>query len=220
MSKKVVLVDCDPVFREALQFILERKKDLEIVAVGKSIKDMIHLTDLHSPEFLFFDMEMDKFRETEMLRLLIERQPGMKAILYTNRINETSVLRAAEIGLSGYLLKEMRVDELVGSINHLIKGNDYIHHKAISIIIEAYRLLVKGHKNPLEIYPPPESITCREYEVLQLLANGKSNREIGESIGIHTTTVKNHLSNILIKLQVKDRTNAVILAIKNKWVKI
>src|SRR5699024_2006538 len=123
----------------------------------------------------------------------------------------------------GYLLKEMDSNALVEAIRVVSEGGSYLHPKVTHNLVKEYRKLAEENENKENFVffsKPLHLLTRRECEVLQLLAEGKSNRDVAESLEISEKTVKNHVSNILQKLNVKDRTQAVVRAIKNGWVKM
>ncbi|MFC9600257.1 LuxR C-terminal-related transcriptional regulator, partial [Peribacillus butanolivorans] len=129
-------------------------------------------------------------------------------------------------GAQGYLLKEMDADALIDAVRVVAEGGSYLHPKVTHNLVKEYRRLAaeegadRDSVHAVEIRRPLHLLTRRECEVLQLLADGKSNRAIGETLYISEKTVKNHVSNILQKMNVNDRTQAVVLAIKNGWVEV
>lgn len=132
---------------------------------------------------------------------------------------------ALKTGASGYLLKEMDVDALIEAVKVVAEGGSYIHPKVTHNLVREFRRLAEnaakknsGYK--ANIRRPYHLLTRRECEVLQLLAEGKSNRKIGEALYISEKTVKNHVSNILQKMNCNDRTQAVVEAIKRGWVEV
>jgi two-component system response regulator DegU len=144
--------------------------------------------------------------------------------------DEGYVYRTLRSGAYGYLLKEMEASDLVEAVRIVANGGAYIHPKVTGKVVEEFRRL-SGQEEAMELQignqernPANskliESLTRREREVLQLMAEGKSNRVIGDTLFISEKTVKNHVSSILQKLDVQDRTQAVVVSIKNGWVKL
>ena len=162
----------------------------------------------------------------EATRQLVDKYPNSKVIILSIHDDENYVTHALKTGASGYLLKEMDADALIEAVKVVAAGGSYLHPKVTHNLVNEYRRLASGqgggnqHILQMEIRRPLHLLTRRECEVLQLLADGKSNRGIGEALFISEKTVKNHVSNILQKMNVNDRTQAVIEAIKKGWVEV
>src|SRR5699024_5953398 len=143
-----------------------------------------------------------------------------KVMILSIHDDESYVTHALKTGASGYMLKEMDSDELIEAVKIVADGGSYIHPKVTHKLVNEYRRIVNsgskgmGYQQP-EVQMPLHLLTSRECEVLQLLSDGKSNRSIGDALFISEKTVKNHVSNILQKMNVNDRTQAVVTAIKN-----
>ncbi|EAG7099198.1 response regulator transcription factor, partial [Listeria monocytogenes] len=159
--------------------------------------------------------------------MLVRQFPSIKVIVLTIHDTDEYVTEALRAGAVGYLLKEMDAHELVEAVKIVDNGGAYIHPRVAIKLIREYRHLastntsqgVYGYQQP-EVKMPLHILTHRECEVLQLLTDGKSNRGIGETLFISEKTVKNHVSSILQKMKVNDRTQAVVTAIKHGWVYI
>ena len=155
---------------------------------------------------------------------LIEKYPDAKVIILSIHDDESYVSHALKSGALGYMLKEMDADEIVDAIKIVAAGGSYLHPKITKNLVAEYRRLSerenKGSFHQTEIRRPFHLLTKRECEVLQLLTDGQSNRAIGETLYISEKTVKNHVSSILQKMNVNDRTQAVVTAIKNGWVEV
>jgi two-component system response regulator DegU len=136
------------------------------------------------------------------------------------------VTHALKTGAQGYLLKEMDSDSLIEAIRVVSEGGSYLHPKVTHNLVKEYRRLATesvasgAAERTVEYRKPLHLLTKRECQVLQLLADGKSNRAVAETLYISEKTVKNHVSNILQKMNVNDRTQAVVTAIKNGWVEV
>jgi two-component system response regulator DegU len=158
--------------------------------------------------------------------MLVSRYPETKVIILSIHDDENYVQHALKTGAQGYLLKEMDADALIDAVRVVAEGGSYLHPKVTHNLVKEYRRLAaeegadRDSVHTIEIRRPLHLLTRRECEVLQLLADGKSNRAIGETLYISEKTVKNHVSNILQKMNVNDRTQAVVLAIKNGWVEV
>jgi two-component system response regulator DegU len=165
---------------------------------------------------------------TERLRMIF---PEVKVIILSIHDDESYVFETLRKGASGYLLKDMEAESLINAIRSVVSGHAYIHPKVTGKLINQLRRMT--YLDDVGVVAPSQAIkeagmkyvhndnsplTKREAEVLRLMAEGKSNKLIGESLFISEKTVKNHVSSILQKLEVDDRTQAVIAAIKNGWV--
>lgn len=225
MTTKIVIIDDHQLFREGVKRILEFEKSFSVVAEGDDGSDVIGLVEEHHPDVVLLDINMKDTNGIEATRQLIESYPDTKAMILSIHDDEAYVTHALKTGASGYMLKEMDSDELIEAVKVVADGGSYIHPKITHKLVNEYRRLANqqndghGYQQP-EVQIPLHLLTSRECEVLQLLADGKSNRAIGETLYISEKTVKNHVSNILQKMNVNDRTQAVVTAIKNGWVEV
>ncbi len=225
MQTKIAIIDDHELFREGVKRILEFEKTFSVVAEGADGCDAVGIVEEYSPDVVLLDINMKNTNGIEATRQLMETYPDSKAIILSIHDEEAYVTHAMKTGAVGYMLKEMDSDELIGAIKVVAEGGSYIHPKVTHKLVREYRRLANqqnkgtGYQQP-EVRVPLHLLTSRECEVLQLLADGKSNRAIGETLYISEKTVKNHVSNILQKMNVNDRTQAVITAIKNGWVEV
>lgn len=225
LTTKIVIIDDHQLFREGVKRILDFEKTFEVVAEGDDGSDAITLVEEYKPDVIIMDINMPNINGVEATRQLIERYPDSKVIILSIHDDENYVSHALKTGASGYLLKEMDADALVDAVKVVADGGAYLHPKVTHNLVNEYRRLAGDesenvYAQKVEIRRPLHLLTRRECEVLQLLADGKSNRGIGEAIFISEKTVKNHVSNILQKMNVNDRTQAVVVAIKNGWVEV
>ncbi|MBS4178263.1 response regulator [Lederbergia citrea] len=225
MTTRIVIIDDHQLFREGVKRILEFEKTFSVVAEGEDGCAAVQLVEEHSPDVVLLDINMKTTNGIEATRQLIEAYPDTKAMILSIHDDEAYVTHALKTGASGYMLKEMDSDELIEAVKIVADGGSYIHPKVTHKLVNEYRRLANqhnqgsGYQQP-ELHIPLHLLTSRECEVLQLLADGKSNRGIGEALFISEKTVKNHVSNILQKMNVNDRTQAVVTAIKNGWVEV
>jgi two-component system response regulator DegU len=177
------------------------------------------------PDVVIMDINMPHVNGVEATRHLVEKYPNTKVIILSIHDDENYVTHALQTGARGYLLKEMDADALIEAVHVVADGGSYLHPKVTHSLVREYRRLSTGQASntnfqTIEIRRPLHLLTRRECEVLQMLADGKSNRSIGEALFISEKTVKNHVSNLLQKMNVNDRTQAVVVAIKNGWVEV
>jgi two-component system response regulator DegU len=223
---KIIIIDDHRLFREGVKRILDMERDLEVVAEGDDGNAAIDLVTKYNPDVVLMDINMPNINGIEATRKLISRIPDVKVIILSIHDDDTYVNHAIQTGASGYLLKEMDADSLIKAVRVVAEGGAYLHPKVTGNLINEFRRLKSmpsslsgGHAfREVEYRKPLHLLTRRECEVLQMLADGKSNRTIGEELFISEKTVKNHVSSILQKMSVNDRTQAVIEAIKSGWV--
>jgi two-component system response regulator DegU len=224
MKTRIVIIDDHQLFREGIKRILQFEENFEVVAEGADGSEAIALVEKYRPDIVIMDINMPNTNGVEATRQLIETYPDTKVVVLSIHDDENYVMHALQTGAIGYLLKEMDADTLVEAVKVVAEGGSYLHPKVTHNLIKEYRRLAAGkneqEETKSEICLPLHLLTRRECEVLQLLADGKSNRGISEALFISEKTVKNHVSNILQKLNVNDRTQAVVVAIKNGWVEV
>ncbi|MBA2874611.1 response regulator [Thermaerobacillus caldiproteolyticus] len=224
MKTRIIIIDDHQLFREGVKRILQFEEGFEVVAEGTDGNEVLELVEKHRPDIVIMDINMPHMNGVEATKQIIESYPETKVVVLSIHDDENYVMRALQTGASGYLLKEMDADTLIEAIKVVAEGGSYLHPKVTHNLIKEYRRLAAGRskreETKREVRLPLHLLTRRECEVLQLLADGKSNRGIGEALFISEKTVKNHVSNILQKLNVSDRTQAVVVAIKNGWVEV
>lgn len=221
----ILIVDDHQLFREGVKRILDFEESFDVVAEGDDGTDVIDLYMEHQPDVVLMDINMPEVNGIEATRELIEHYPNTKVIILSIHEDETYVTHALQSGAQGYLLKEIDTESLMEAIKVVHEGGSYLHPKITHNLVEEYRKLLEDKESstamkPVEYRKPLHLLTRRECQVLQLLSEGQSNRKIAETLVISEKTVKNHVSNILQKMEVVDRTQAVVMAIKNGWVEV
>ncbi|MFC8685104.1 response regulator [Brevibacillus porteri] len=227
---RIVIVDDHQLFREGVKRILEMEDDFKVVGEGADGGEATVLAEEHKPDVLLMDINMPNINGVSAAENVISVSPSTRVIMLSIHDDEGYVYRTLRAGASGYLLKEMGTTDLVDAVRVVASGGAYIHPKVTGKLIEEFRRLSEQEGTAERSFSVDESqaidpkviesLTRREREVLQLMAEGKSNRAIGEFLFISEKTVKNHVSSILQKLNVQDRTQAVVISIKNGWVKL
>ncbi|MGV3489674.1 MAG: response regulator [Tuberibacillus sp.] len=227
MLTRIALIDDHRLFREGVRRILEMEDNFKVVAEADDGEDVERIVTGINPDVVLMDINMPGLNGVEATRRLINQYPDVKVIILSIHDDENYVTHALKSGASGYLLKEMDADALIEAVKVVADGGAYIHPKVtLNLINEYRRLATAGSKRvpsgfrDIEYRKPLHLLTRRECEVLQLMTDGKSNRAIGDILFISEKTVKNHVSNILQKMNVDDRTQAVVEAIKNGWVQV
>lgn len=222
---KIVLIDDHKLFREGVKRILEFESSFEVIAEGDDGTEAAKLVKENKPDVVLMDINMPNINGIEATADLVRYFPETKVIILSIHDDEAYVTHALKTGAQGYLLKEMDSDSLIEAIRVVSEGGSYLHPKVTHNLVKEYRRLATdsvaaGGDKAVEYRKPLHLLTKRECQVLQLLADGKSNRAVAETLYISEKTVKNHVSNILQKMNVNDRTQAVVTAIKKGWVEV
>jgi len=221
---KIVIIDDHQLFREGVKRILDFEDSFEVIAEGDDGSDALGLYEQYVPEVMLMDINMPRKNGVEATAELLAKYPEAKVIMLSIHDDESYVMHALKTGALGYMLKEMDADAIIQAIKVVAAGGSYLHPKVTRNLVAEFRRLSerenKGSFHQSEIRRPFHLLTKRECEVLQLLTDGQSNRTIGETLFISEKTVKNHVSSILQKMNVNDRTQAVVTAIKNGWVEV
>ena len=222
---KIVIVGDHQLFREGVKRILDFENTFEVVAEGDDGTEVVALYEEFIIQMLFLmDINMPRMNGIEATEQLIKNILMRKVIILSIHDDGSYVTHALKTGALGYMLKEMDAEAIVEAIKVVSTGGSYLHPKVTHNLVEEFRRLSdrehKGAFQQHDIRLPYHLLTKRECEVLQLLTDGQSNRTIGETLFISEKTVKNHVSSILQKMAVNDRTQAVVSAIKNGWVEV
>jgi NarL family two-component system response regulator LiaR len=203
---KVMLVDDHNVVRSGLATFLRAFEDLELVGEAKNGTEALSLCHQTKPDVILMDLMMPEMDGIAATRAILEKYPEVKIIAMTSFEEEQLVQGVLAAGAISYLLKNVTADELAGAIRAAALGRS-------TLSPEATRVLVQATRSPKQ---PTFDLTEREREVLNLVVQGKSNQQIADAMVISVATVKAHISNILSKLQVSSRTEAIAFAINNK----
>jgi|SRR5690625_5040112 len=222
---KIALVDDHKLFREGVKRILSFESSFEVVAEADDGKDVNDLVVTYRPDIILMDINIPEINGIEATTELLKTYPDTKVIILSIHDDENYVTHALQTGAQGYLLKEIDTESLLDAIKVVYDGGSYLHPKVTHNLVQEYRKLVEDSKSKsgleqIEYRKPLHLLTRRECQVLQLLSEGQSNRKIAETLVISEKTVKNHVSNLLQKMKVNDRTQAVVKAIRNGWVEV
>ena len=206
---RILLVDDQRLMREGLRTLLELEDDLEIAGEAANGREALALYEREQPDVVLMDIRMPEMDGVEATRRLRQRWPDAQVIILTTFDDDEYVFDGLRAGAQGYLLKAVSADELADAIRTVAAGGALIDPSVTrKVVAEFARLSRPASKTAL----PPEPLSEREMEVLKLLAEGLTNREIAQRLFLAEGTVKNYVSHILDKLDARDRTQAALRA--------
>ena len=208
---RLILVDDQSLFREALRTLLSLQPDFEIVAEAENGERAIALARVHQPDLILMDLRMPVMGGVEATRRIMAAVPGTRVVVLTTFDEDEEIFEALRAGALGYLLKACSADKLNESVRAAAKGAPVLEPAVTArMMAELNRLSAKEGRKVAQLLADP--LSDRELGVLKLLAEGCSNKEIGSRLNITEGTVKNHMTNVLGKLGVLDRTQAALRA--------
>jgi DNA-binding NarL/FixJ family response regulator len=200
-----MLVDDHTIVREGLRMLLSNEAEIEIVAEAGDGLAAVDKALATRPDVILLDLMLPGINGIEVVRRVLAGHPTCRIVLLTSFVESGDVAAALQAGAAGYLLKDVLKPELLDGIRRAARGEPVMHP-------EAQRKLIQHLSQPK---PDTELLTERELDVLALIARGRSNREIALDLSITEGTVKGHVSNILAKLRLQDRTQAALYAVRN-----
>ena len=213
MKTKVMIADDHSLIREGIKQLLEFDGSIEVIGEASNGVECLEKLEILSPDVLLLDINMPEMNGIDVLKQLKEIKSDVKVLILTVHNELEYLLKAIDIGVDGYILKDSESSELKKAIDIICKGENYIQP---SLIPALNNQLANRDIDKDKI----DLLTSREYEVLIQVANGMSNKEIATNLNISERTVKNHISNIFKKIDVSDRTQAAVFAIKNNIIKL
>jgi len=205
---KVMLVDDQNLVRKGVRSLLELSEEIEVVAEAADGTEAIRTIPEVNPDVVLLDMRMPGLSGLDVLRELDGRDELPPTIILTTFDDDELVLAGIQSGARGYLLKDVALADLVSAIKTVAEGGSMVKPAVTQRLLKGLEHL----ENQFSSLDRPDPLTDRETEILRLMAGGYSNKEIANSLGVAEGTVKNHVSNILSKMGVRDRTRAVLKA--------
>ncbi len=209
----IVIADDHSMIREGLKQLLELEGDIKVVGEAGDGKQCLEVVRRKKPDVLLLDINMPEMNGLQVLEELKMQKMDVKVLILTIHNEIEYLLKAVDIGIKGYVLKDSESSLLKKAIYQVYKGDTFIQPSLTPLLRQSLAKKEKGEKDQ-------NALTKREIQVLKLLAEGMYNREIGEQLFISEKTVKNHVSSIFKKINVTDRTQAAVYAIKNNIVEI
>lgn len=217
-SLKVLVVDDHALFRRGIQMVLDQEPDLEVIGEAADGAEAIEKAQALMPDVVLMDVRMPKRSGIEATKEISDLLPHCKILMLTISDEEADLYEAIKAGASGYLLKEISIEEVADAIRSVWAGQSRISPSMASKLLTEFAAMSKrADEKPSA---PAPRLTDREMEVLRLVAEGLNNREIGSRLFISENTVKNHIRNILEKLHLHSRMEAVVYAVREKMIEI
>jgi DNA-binding NarL/FixJ family response regulator len=205
---KVMLVDDQNLVRKGVRSLLELSEEISVVAEASDGKEAIRTIPEIKPDVVLLDMRMPEMSGLDVLLALSAAGVLPPTIILTTFDDDEMVLAGIKAGARGYLLKDVSLEELVNAVRTVAQGGSMIKPAVTQRLLQGLENL----KTDFSSLDRPDPLTDRETEILRLMAGGYSNKEIANSLGVAEGTIKNHVSNILSKMGVRDRTRAVLKA--------
>ena len=218
---RVLIADDHALFRRGLEMVLQGEPGLDLVGQASDGAEAVQIAGEVLPDVVLMDIRMPKITGIEAARQMKEAAPSAKIIMLTISDEEEDLFEAIRAGASGYLLKDIPLDELAGSVRSVHGGQSLINPSMAGKLLNEFATLARrdAEDEPAKHAPAPK-LTEREMEVLRLVARGMNNRDIAKELFISENTVKNHVRNILEKLQIHSRMEAVMIAVREKLIEI
>jgi two-component system NarL family response regulator len=215
---RVLVVDDHALFRRGLQMVLEQEPDIEVVGEASDGTEAVETAAETLPDIVLMDVRMPKRGGIDACTAIHDVAPSTKIIMLTISDEEADLYDAIKAGAMGYLLKEISIEEVASAIRAVHGGQSLISPSMASKLLTEFAAMVKKTDERQQV--PAPRLTDREMEVLKLVAKGLNNRDIAKQLFISENTVKNHIRNILEKLQLHSRMEAVVYAVREKLLEI
>ena len=221
---RVLIVDDHPLFRQGIRWSLEDARDIQVVGEAENGQEALKLTERLNPDVVLVDVNLPGLNGLEVARVIKRRDPRMGIIILSVYEDDDQLFQAIKVGAAAYSSKDVNPEDLLYFIREVAKGRYLINEAVLAKpnvatrVLHQFRELAATEEEQTALLFAP--LTSREIEILDCIARGLSNKEIATELNISGQTVKNHITSILSKLQVNDRTMAVIYAIQRGWIKM
>ena len=217
---RVLIADDHALFRRGLEMVLEEEDDIDLVGQASDGTEAVAVAGEALPDVVLMDIRMPKTSGIEACRATKEVAPSAKIVMLTISDEEEDLFEAIRAGASGYLLKDIPLDEVAEAVRAVHGGQSLINPSMAGKLLSEFATLAKRDDEEEERvqHVAAPKLTDREMEVLKLVARGMNNRDIAKELFISENTVKNHVRNILEKLQIHSRMEAVMIAVRQKLI--
>ena len=213
MSKiRILVADDHGVVRKGLRFLLDRQPDMEVVGEASEGREVVRLSEELAPDVIIMDVAMPQLNGIDAAAQIIKHNPGIRIVMLSMYADESYLVRALSAGAKGYLLKDSAEVDIVRAVGVVSKGRPFFSPQISQSLLEDYvrTLQQRGLQDSYEL------LTDREREVLQLLAEGKSNKEVATILDLSTYTVETHRTNLMHKLNLHNTAEIVLYAVRKK----
>jgi DNA-binding NarL/FixJ family response regulator len=221
---RVLIIDDHPLFRQGVRRSLEEVGDMEVVGEAENGEEAIKLAERLVPDVALIDINLPGLNGLEVARVIKRREPRVGLIVISVYEDDDQLFQAIKVGAAAYASKDMLPCDLVRMIREVARGKYLINdsviarpHVAARVLHQFRKLAAIEDERTSALFAP---LTSRELEILDCIARGLSNKEIASQLTISGQTVKNHITSILSKLQVNDRTMAIIYAVQRGWIRM
>jgi DNA-binding NarL/FixJ family response regulator len=215
---RAMIVDDHALFRRGLEMVLDSEPDIELVDQASDGAEAVEKAAESLPDVVLMDIRMPRSSGIEACRAVKEAAPSAKIVILTISDEEEDLFEAIRAGASGYLLKDIPLDEVAGAVRAVHGGQSLINPSMAGKLLTEFATLAKRDDEERAQELPAPRLTEREMQVLKLVARGMNNRDIAKELFISENTVKNHVRNILEKLQIHSRMEAVMVAVREKLI--
>jgi two-component system NarL family response regulator len=215
---RVLIVDDHALFRRGLEMVLGQESDIEVVGEAADGAEAVTMAAEMAPDIVLMDVRMPRRGGIDATTAIKQSVPSAKIVMLTISDEEADLYDAIKAGAMGYLLKEISIDEVAADIRAVYNGQSLISPSMASKLLSEFASMIKNKDDRPQL--PTPRLTEREMEVLRLVAKGLNNRDIAKQLYISENTVKNHIRNILEKLQLHSRMEAVVYAVREKLLEI
>lgn len=209
---KLIIAEDEPVARQAMARLFDLETDIEVVGEAENGEIAIDLARRMLPDVILMDIRMPKLDGIKATQTIKQEMPNVAIVILTIYDDDTNVFQAIKAGAIGYILKDSPIDDAMNAVRAAYRGEGIMHPAIAGRVMKEFARLHNERSTDLEVFA---DLTDREREVLKLIAQSKRNSEIAQALFISEKTVKNHVSNILFKLQANDRTEAALYAAKH-----
>ncbi len=217
---RTLIVDDHALFRRGLEIVLVSESDIEVVGEAGDGAEAVERGQRVAPDVVLMDVRMPRSSGIEACRAIKDVAPSAKIIILTMSDEEEDLFEAIRAGASGYLLKDIPLDEVSEAVRAVYGGQSLISPAMAGKLLTEFATLAKRDQDAPPQQLPAPKLTDREMQVLKLVARGMNNRDIAKELFISDNTVKNHVRNILEKLQIHSRMEAVMVAVREKIIEL
>jgi DNA-binding NarL/FixJ family response regulator len=215
---RAMIVDDHALFRRGLEMVLNAEPDIELVGEASDGDEAVEKAGESLPDVVLMDIRMPRSSGIDACRAMKDLVPSAKIVMLTISDEEEDLFEAIRAGASGYLLKDIPLDEVAATVRAVDGGQSLINPSMAGKLLTEFAVLARREQSEPPQQVPAPKLTDREMQVLKLIARGMNNRDIAKELFISENTVKNHVRNILEKLQIHSRMEAVMVAVREKLI--